>query len=92
MPKPGKALTLLEETLDYLCISRCAQCAFLCGVDGHNGKSYEYRIQWIVDRLKQLTDIFAIDICAYSEYTYIAERIDQLASDGDCSGESATYS
>jgi hypothetical protein len=40
--------------------------AFLCGVDSLTGKNYEHRRQWIVDRIKQLTDIFAIDCCAYS--------------------------
>jgi putative transposase len=35
-------------------------------VDAHTGKSFEHRRQWIVDRIKELTDIFAIDSCAYS--------------------------
>jgi hypothetical protein len=46
-------------------IPLCAR-AFLCGVDTHTGKSYEHRRGWIVDRIKELTDIFAIDCCAYS--------------------------
>ncbi|MEW8509130.1 MAG: transposase [Candidatus Thiodiazotropha sp.] len=66
MPKPRKALVLLEETPYYHCVSRCVRRAFLCGEDSHTGKSYEHRRQWIVDRMKQLTDVFAIDICAYS--------------------------
>lgn len=66
MPKPRKAQVLLEETPYYHCVSRCVRRAFLCGVDAHSGKSYEYRRQWIVDRMKQLADIFAIDICAFS--------------------------
>jgi hypothetical protein len=35
-------------------------------VDTHTGKSYEHRRQWIVDRIKLLADIFAIDICSYA--------------------------
>jgi hypothetical protein len=35
-------------------------------VDALTGKSYEHRRQWIVDRIKQLTDSFAIDCRAYS--------------------------
>jgi REP element-mobilizing transposase RayT len=66
MPKPRKALVLLEETPYYHCVSRCVRRAFLCGADPHTGKSYEHRRQWIVDRIKQLTDIFAISTCAYS--------------------------
>jgi hypothetical protein len=66
MPKPRKALVLLDETPYYHCVSRCVRRAFLCGVDALSGKNYEHRRQWIVDRIKQLTDIFAIDSCAYS--------------------------
>ncbi|MES9943408.1 MAG: transposase [Candidatus Thiodiazotropha sp.] len=66
MPKPRKALVLLEETPYYHCVSRCVRRAFLCGVDAHTGKSYEHRRQWIVDRMKLLADVFAIDICAYA--------------------------
>ncbi|PVV07102.1 MAG: transposase [gamma proteobacterium symbiont of Ctena orbiculata] len=66
MPKPRKALVLLEETPYYHCVSRCVRRAFLCGVDTHTGKSYEHRRQWIVDRMKLLADVFAIDICAYA--------------------------
>jgi hypothetical protein len=66
MPKPRKELVLLKETPYYHCVSRCVRRAFLCGVDTVTGKSYEHRRQWIVDRIKQLTDIFAIDCASYS--------------------------
>jgi hypothetical protein len=66
MPKPRKALVLLEETPYYHCVSRCVRRAFLCGVDTLSGKSYEHRRQWIVDRMKLLADLFAIDLCAYA--------------------------
>jgi hypothetical protein len=61
MPEPRKTLVLLEETPYYHCVSHCVHRAFLCGVDALTGKSYEHRSQWIVDRIKQLTDSFAID-------------------------------
>jgi hypothetical protein len=66
MPKPRKAQVLLETNPFYHCVSRCVRRAFLCGLDSHTGKSYEHRRQWIVDRARELTDIFAIDSCAYS--------------------------
>ncbi|MCU7944722.1 MAG: transposase [Candidatus Thiodiazotropha sp. (ex Cardiolucina cf. quadrata)] len=66
MPKPRKAQVSLETTPYYHCVSRCVRRAFLCGEDSHTGKSYEHRHQWIVDRIKQLAEIFAIDICAYA--------------------------
>jgi hypothetical protein len=40
--------------------------AFLCGEDRYTRQNYDHRRQWIVDRLKQLTDVFAISIAAYS--------------------------
>ena len=66
MPKPRKALVLLEETPYYHCVSRCVRRAFLCGIDPHTGKNYQHRRQWIVDRMKLLAETFAIDICAYA--------------------------
>lgn len=47
-------------------ISRCVQRAFLCGVDRHIGQNYEHRRQWVVDKLGQLSRVFAIGMCAYA--------------------------
>jgi REP element-mobilizing transposase RayT len=66
MPKPRKTLISLETTSYYHCVSRCVRRAFLCGVDTLTGESFEHRRHWIVDRIKQLANIFAIEICAYS--------------------------
>ncbi|MFC1359988.1 MAG: hypothetical protein G8D90_10880 [gamma proteobacterium symbiont of Clathrolucina costata] len=54
----------METTPYYRCVSHCVRRAFHCCVDSHTGKSYEHRRQWIVDWMKLLAEIFAIDICA----------------------------
>ncbi|NCD35244.1 MAG: transposase [Spartobacteria bacterium] len=54
------------ETGTYHCISRCVRRAFLCGVDAWTGKSYEYRRDWVRDRLKAMSEAFAVDILAFS--------------------------
>ena len=40
--------------------------AFLCGVDHYSGQNYEHRRQWVVDRIRLLSSLFAIDVCAYA--------------------------
>ena len=40
--------------------------AFLCGVDHYSGQSYQHRWQWVVDRIRLLSSLFAIDVCAYA--------------------------
>ncbi|MEJ2404035.1 MAG: hypothetical protein P8171_07055 [Candidatus Thiodiazotropha sp.] len=66
MPKPRKALISLDDTAYYHCMSRCVRRAFLCGNDPFTHQSYDHRRQWILDRLKELTDCFSIDCCSYA--------------------------
>ena len=40
--------------------------AFLCGTDSQSGQSYEHRRHWIEDKLYELAQIFALDLCAYA--------------------------
>ena len=56
----------LEATRYYHCVSRCVRRTFLCGYDEQSKKSYEHRRGWIEDRIKQLSAIYCIDICAYA--------------------------
>ena len=56
----------LSDTCYYHCISLCVRRAVLCGEDRFSGKNYEHRKQWIIDKLHELTTIFAIDVCAYA--------------------------
>lgn len=46
----------------YHSISRIVQGAFLMGFDEKTGINYDYRLQWIEDRLKELSEIFTIII------------------------------
>jgi hypothetical protein len=39
---------------------------FLCGSDSVTGFNFEHRRQWIVDRIKLLCSVFAVDLCAYA--------------------------
>jgi REP element-mobilizing transposase RayT len=66
MTRPRKELISLADTPYYHITSRCVRRAFLCGVDHYSGKSYEHRRQWVVDRIRLLSSLFAIDICAYA--------------------------
>jgi len=56
----------LEATPYYHCVSRCVRRTFLCGYDEQSQKSYEHRRGWIEDRIKQLSAIYCVDICAYA--------------------------
>ncbi len=66
MAQARDTLISIADTPYYHLISRCVRRTFLCGVDNTTGKSYEHRRQWIEDRLRILSSLFAIDICAYA--------------------------
>ena len=66
MPRARQTVISLEDTPYYHCMSRCVRRAFLWGTDHFSGKDYSHRKQWVVDRLEQLIQIFAIDACAYA--------------------------
>ena len=39
---------------------------FLSGADPYSGKDYSRRKEWILDRLRELGGLFAIEVCGYS--------------------------
>ena len=68
-----------EATPYYHCINRCVRRAFLCGTDRYSGKNFDHRREWMLERLTALTEIFAIDLCAYalmSNHYHLVLRID----------------
>jgi REP element-mobilizing transposase RayT len=66
MTRPRNVLISLTDTPYYHITSRCVRRAFLCGVDHYSGQNYEHRRQWVVDRIRLLSSLFAIDVCAYA--------------------------
>jgi len=87
MTKPRKQLVVIEDTPYYHVTSRCVRRAFLCGTQ--DDKCYEHRRQWLVDRIRLLSSLFAIDICSYavmSNHYHIAlklslEQLDDWSDD-----------
>jgi putative transposase len=66
MTRARSSLVSVSDTPYYHCIGRCVRRAFLCGKDPASGRSFDHRKQLILERLALLTEVFAIDLCAYA--------------------------
>ena len=66
MPQARYRLVDTQTTPYYHCISRCVRRAFLCGYDRLSRKNFDHRKQWMLDRIKVLSSVFAMDVCAYA--------------------------
>ena len=77
-PIPGDIC--LSDTPYYHVIARCVRRAWLCGYDAYAGKDYSHRKHWVMQRLRILAEIFAIDLCAYaimSNHYHLVLRVDR---------------
>jgi putative transposase len=50
----------------YHCFCRCVRRAYLYGFDAVTNQDFSHRKAWIVDRMKYLAAIFAVEVCAYA--------------------------
>jgi REP element-mobilizing transposase RayT len=67
MPTYARRQIVVEDMVGvYHCMAQCVRRAFLCGVDPYTRKDYSHRKEWIVDRMRELAGLFAIEVCGYS--------------------------
>lgn len=66
MTRPRSLLINDQVEGTYHCVSRCVRRSYLHGKDPLTGNCYEYRKDWLHQRLKFLAGIFWIDVGGYS--------------------------
>ena len=67
MPTYARSQVVREDQAGvYHCTARCVRRAFLCGMDPYSGLDYSHRKGWVLDRLRELAGLCAIDVCDYT--------------------------
>ena len=85
MGYPRQSLVCLNDTLYYHVIARCVRRAWLWGFDEYAERDYSHRKEWVIERLQCLTNVFAVNICAYavmSNHYHLVLHVDQQRSAG----------
>lgn len=80
MTQSRENLVSLDATSYYHCYVRCVRRAFLCGEDFSTGQNYDHRKQWIASRIRFLSYVFSIDVCAYavmSNHYHVVLHVDR---------------
>ena len=68
-------------SLQHHVVARCVRRAWLWGFDEYASRDYSHRKEWVLERLRELAAIFAIDLCAYaimSNHYHLVVHVDQL--------------
>ena len=84
MTQSRKTQISLDATPFYHCYVRCVRRAFLCGEDFSTGENYDHRKQWLVSRIKFLSYVYAIDVCAYaimSNHYHVVLHVDKARAE-----------
>ena len=66
MTLPRSTYVREGEIAVYHCFNRCVRRARLCGFDPVTGRDFSHRKTWVVDRLRFLASVFAIDVCSFA--------------------------
>jgi REP element-mobilizing transposase RayT len=78
-----KTLISLQDTPYYHVVARCVRRAWLWGYDAYVDRDYSHRKAWVLERLTQLSTIFAIDVCAYavmSNHYHLVLHVDRAVA------------